>query len=363
MVAARRSSVWTASLPVSERLEYWEDYNASALVGLTCTTFEQEGLVARETNLDMERYRVADIAGNAHVVERSAQHVQSHPKSSVFLSLLTRGEGHFHQGQQWLQLGPGDLIIYDTDRPYLFGFGPDMRQLLVDVSLERLQNDGDPVDLTTPVLVRGDGMSAPAATARKVRRVLQGLVEAPEPSTSSRAADAVLDAMSGLLLGRTRGGRATVVAAAKSFIDAGLDDSTLDVETVAASVGVSARHLARLFAAQQDSVGRYILEQRLRRASLDLRDPSMKSYRISDISYRWGFASQAHFATSFKKRYGCSPSEFKATGPGADRVGFSAPGLGDRSHCLNVERSVRNKARSLLRKTWTPIHCVLVDAQ
>ena len=47
-------------------------------------------------------------------------------------------------------------------------------------------------------------------------------------------------------------------------------------------------------------------------ASLDLRDPSKASCRISDISYRWGFASQAHFATSFKKRYGCSPSEFRA---------------------------------------------------
>ena len=86
------------------------------------------------------------------------------------------------------------------------------------------------------------------------------------------------------------------------------------MDTVAASVGVSARHLGRLFADQQGSVGRYILEQRLRRASLDLRDPSMASYRISDICYRWGFASQAHFATAFKKRYGCSPSEFRASG-------------------------------------------------
>ena len=104
-----------------------------------------------------------------------------------------------------------------------------------------------------------------------------------------------------------------MVAAAKAFIEAHLDDSTLDVAAVAASVGVSARHLGRLFAAQQGSVGRYLLEQRLRSASIDLRDPSMASCRISDISYRWGFASQAHFATSFKKRYGCSPSEFRAT--------------------------------------------------
>ena len=99
-----------------------------------------------------------------------------------------------------------------------------------------------------------------------------------------------------------------------AFIDVNLDDSTLGVERVAASVGVSARHLARLFAGLQGSVGRYIQEQRLRRASLDLRDPSMASYLISDISYRWGFASQAHFATSFKKRYGCSPTEFRAAG-------------------------------------------------
>jgi AraC-like DNA-binding protein len=312
MVAARRSSVSTASLPVSERLEYWEHYNTSVLVGLTCKTFEERGLLARETNLDMDRYRVADIAGNAHVIERSAQHVRSHPKSSAFVSLLISGEGHFHQGQQWLQLAAGDLVVYDTDRPYLFGFGPDMRQLLVDVPIHLLQGDGETIDLTTPILVRGDGMDAPAAAARKLRRALNVLVESPDPSTSSQGTDAVLDAVSGLLLGRGPAGSSRVVAAAKAFIEARLDDSTLDVEAVAASVGVSARHLGRLFAGQQGSVGRYILEQRLRRASLELRDHSMACYRISDIAYRWGFASQAHFATAFKKRYGCSPSDFRA---------------------------------------------------
>ena len=309
---ARRSSVSTASLPVSERLAYWEQYNAAALVGLTCQTFEEEGLLAREVNLDLDRYRVADIAGNAHVVERPERLVRSHPKSSAFVSLLTHGEGYFHQGNQWLRMGAGDVIVYDTDRPYLFGFGPDMRQLLVDVPIESLQGDGDLVDLTTPILVRGDGMGAPAASARRLRRALRELVEPSASSPPSQAADAVLEAVSGLLIGHGTTGPSTVVAAARAFIEAHLDDSTLDVDTVAASVGVSARHLGRLFAAQQGSVGRYVLEQRLRRASLDLRDPSMASHRISDISYRWGFASQAHFATSFKKRYGCSPSEFRA---------------------------------------------------
>lgn len=312
MVAARRSSVATASLPVSERLEYWEHYNASALVGLTCTTFEEEGLLAREINLDLGRYRVADIAGNAHVIERSAHHVRSHPKASAFVSLLTHGEGYFHQGQQWLRMAAGDLIVYDTDRPYLFGFGPDMRQLLVDVPVDVLRGDGHHVDLTRPILVRGDGMDAPAATARKLRRLLTALVESPDSGTSSHDADAVIEAVSGLLVGRGPAGSSTVVAAAKAFIEAHLNDYTLDVEAVAGAVGVSARHLSRLFAGQQGAVGRYILEQRLRRASLDLSDRSMDSYRISDISYRWGFASQAHFATSFKKRYGCSPSDFRA---------------------------------------------------
>ena len=122
--ATRRSSVSTGSLPASERLAYWEHYNASALVGLTCQTFAEEGLLAREINLDLDHYRVADIAGNSHVIERSERLVRSHPKASAFVSLLTHGEGHFHQGQQWLHMGAGDVIVYDTDRPYLFGFGP-----------------------------------------------------------------------------------------------------------------------------------------------------------------------------------------------------------------------------------------------
>ena len=33
-------------------------------------------------------------------------------------------------------------------------------------------------------------------------------------------------------------------------------------------------------------------------------------YNISEISYRVGFSSPSYFATSFKKRFGCLPTEY-----------------------------------------------------
>src|SRR3546814_20445228 len=89
------SSVSTAGIEPRDRLEFWEHYNAEALVGLTCSSYVADGLVASELNLDVGGFRVANIAGNAHVIERAPQLVRDRPKDAVLASVLLEGNAFF----------------------------------------------------------------------------------------------------------------------------------------------------------------------------------------------------------------------------------------------------------------------------
>jgi hypothetical protein len=150
------SSVSTATVDAADRLAYWEQYNAEALVGLTCRAYADEGLVASALNLDLGGFRVAEIAGNAHVVERGPALVRAYPKEAAFVSLVLEGTAFFYDQGGCVSLRPGDVVAYRTDDPYLFGFSTSMRKVLVDVPRALFDDRCSAEALGRPLVVAGD---------------------------------------------------------------------------------------------------------------------------------------------------------------------------------------------------------------
>ncbi|MFD0853603.1 hypothetical protein ACFQ07_15305, partial [Actinomadura adrarensis] len=130
------SQAATDDIDPRERVDYWEEYNRRELVGLSCSVLSERGLKARQANFQLGDIRMADISGNAHAIERTPQVARSAPKDSVFASLLVKGEGVFLHEHGCLSATAGDLVLYDTRKPYLFGFSTSMRQYLVDIPRE-----------------------------------------------------------------------------------------------------------------------------------------------------------------------------------------------------------------------------------
>lgn len=310
-VASIVSSVTTAGVEPADRLAFWEHYNAEALVGLTCSSYAAEGLLARELNLDLGGFRVADIAGNPHVIERAPALVRTRPKDAVFATLLLEGEAFFYHGEGCLNLSAGDVILYETDAPYLFGFSTAMRQVLVDVP-RPLFAERCAAALDGPLKIDGNGVGTAGVTARALRQMLLGLVEDPVVAPLS-AADHLLDLLETMTTGRGTSTSTGRLLAAKEFIAGRLGEADLCTDQVAQVVGVTPRHLNRAFAAEGTTVAQYIQGRRLDAARVDLTARSMRAHRIADIATRWGFASQAHFTRSFRARFGCAPSEVRAS--------------------------------------------------
>jgi AraC-like DNA-binding protein len=306
------SSASTSVVEAADRVAFWEQHNADALVGLTCSTYAPEGLVAKELNLDLGGYRLADIAGNAHVIERAPTTVRQFPKDATFASLLLEGDAFFYQAGQCVPLVAGDVVVYDTDQPYLFGFGSGMRQLLIDVPRALWMERCGRVDLGRPLRIAGSGPGSAALVARTLRTTLSRTVE-DVATYSEGMSDQILDLLQMMTTGSGTAVSTSRLMAAKMFVAEHLTDPSLCTEQVARAVGVTSRHLNRAFAAEGTTVSQYVHDRRLDGARADLTSPHMAEHRIADIASRWAFASQAHFTRAFRARFGCTPTQVRRT--------------------------------------------------
>jgi AraC-like DNA-binding protein len=304
------SSVSTAAVDVADRLAYWEQYNAEALVGLTCRTYADEGLIASAVNLDLGGFRVAEITGNAHVVERGPALVRAYPKEAAFVSLLLEGSAFFYHQGGCVPLRAGDVIAYRTDDPYMVGFSTSMRKVLLDVPQALFDDRCSSDALGRPLVIAGDGPGAASLTARALRQVLLELVADPVVAAEP-AREQLLDLVQSLVTGRASSVSASRLFEAKTYIAEHLQDPGLSTDSVAGAVGVTPRHLNRAFATEGTTVAQYVQGRRLDSARVDLAASSLADLRIADIACRWGFASQAHFARLFRARFGCTPSDVR----------------------------------------------------
>ncbi|WP_043633445.1 helix-turn-helix domain-containing protein [Nonomuraea candida] len=325
------SRATTEHVDPADRIDYWQDYNRKALVGLSCTSYSERGLLARQTNLELGGLRLAEITGNAHAIERSPQTVRSAPKDSVFATLLLKGEAVFLHENGCLAATAGELVVYDTRRPYLFGFSSSMRQILVDVPREVFAREcvggGVPGPASSRPASSGPTLSGPMLFGRGTARegalvaalgsLLGGLAALRDGHDPADAERAVLDLLRQLAEERT-GGRPgpgayrSQLIVAEDYIERHLHDPCLGAAQVAGVMGVSVRHLARIFEPSGTTPARHIMERRLTRAYEALTGPGAAATTIADVAHRWGFSSQAHFARLFRARFGLTPSEARA---------------------------------------------------
>ncbi|MFE7116636.1 helix-turn-helix domain-containing protein [Streptomyces sp. NPDC057654] len=321
--AAAASTISTRSVDPADRVELWEDYNRRALVGLTCSPYSEQGLLARQTNFRLGGLRLAEITGNEHVIERTAKTCRALPKDSVFASLLVSGQGVFFHGGGCLTPAAGDLVLYDTRRSYLFGFPCTMRQLLVDIPREVFTESCAAGGVPTPLLFggRSAGEGALVSALRSVLADWTAHCGTGDPDATAATVLDLVRSLAGPRLGdgprlddgAATAGRASRLAVAEDYIGRHLSDPGLSAGRVAEAVGVSGRQLSRIFEPSGVSPSRRILELRLAGAREQLAADGSRHLTVAEIAHRWGFASQAHFTRVFGDRFGHTPG---ATRPG-----------------------------------------------
>lgn len=103
--------------------------------------------------------------------------------------------------------------------------------------------------------------------------------------------------------------------AAVDYIERHLGEPDLRPPQIAEAVGVSLRYLHRAFDDTETTVARHLRERRLEHVAAALRSAD-RAPHLQGLATRFGFRDQDQLARAFRRRYGMSMTEFRATGPG-----------------------------------------------
>jgi AraC-like DNA-binding protein len=112
---------------------------------------------------------------------------------------------------------------------------------------------------------------------------------------------------------RNRGMGAARLKAAKTYIAENLHRRNISIGTVAAHLGMTPRHLQRLFESDRTTFSAFLLGRRLARAYRMLWEPQSVQKQVSTIAYDVGFGDLSYFNRCFRRLYGATPMDVRAS--------------------------------------------------
>jgi AraC-like DNA-binding protein len=293
-------------LPDQRRIELWERHNAAALIGLTCHTTGRSPLEATELNVELEQVHLARVAGSAHTVQRNTSVIRESPADAIAVYLTLRGDAWFEHSGGTRALRPGNIVLCDADRPFARGFTRGLEELAIKVPRSALGDHMPPASLRTPVIA--DFARGRDPYARALARLADRTARAdPGGPASERTVVELVAVLGG---GRQANPSLAHRAAGRCFIEEHLHEPGLTATQVAAAIGVSERHLSRVFAADGTSIPRYVLSRRLQLAHAILSDPAGRA-TVADVAAQCGFASATYFSHVFRERFGQRAGEVR----------------------------------------------------
>jgi AraC-like DNA-binding protein len=115
---------------------------------------------------------------------------------------------------------------------------------------------------------------------------------------------------------RDRGGRAARLQAAKTWIAKHSRQHDLSVGAVAHELGMTPRYLQRLFESDGGTFSTFLLGLRLAHAHRLLRERQLADRPVSAIAYEVGFGDLSYFNRCFRRFYGTTPRDIRASQAG-----------------------------------------------
>ncbi|WP_433622125.1 AraC family transcriptional regulator [Nocardia sp. CA-120079] len=306
---ADTASFSTANVPADLRVPLWEEHNRHWLLNLRCRTLSEDGLQAAFRSMRLGQVQLTELVARDHVVERAPEHIRAAPSGTINLCILLAGEAFvYHRGGTSL-VSAGDAVVFNPNTPHVYGFPGRFHELVVHVNHDLYTERHGSVEISEPQIIRSSDHSAFGAHLQATVGIFRKAVTGG-PAPSEFLDETALDLFD--LVTRGDGhSSAGYWLPAKEYIRRNVHDPALSVQQVASAVGISERHLARVFATHATSVAQTISDERIRRARDLLLDPGRESQTIGEIAALAGFTSPSHFARAFRRAYGCSAREMR----------------------------------------------------
>ena len=305
-------------MSLASSFDEWQNLVCRSFVPLEVSRGRHKAFHGTIRGRALREMSMCEITATSHSVERTAAMIRQTPGSLLKLSLQLAGTGLLIQDGREAVLSPGDLSVYDTDRPYTLTFDEDFRAMVLMFPRELIHLPPDAVRQLTAVR-----MCADAGLGQLISPFLVQLadnIDRFSGASGLRLAHNALDLVSTMFADQLGTGRPAsspgqkLVARIRAYIDLNLGDPDLSPTTVAAAHYISTRHLHNLFRAEGTTVAAWIRERRLERCRRDLVDPVQEQRPVAALAARWGFLDAAHFSRTFKAHFGLAPSTYRQLG-------------------------------------------------
>jgi AraC-like DNA-binding protein len=249
------------------------------------------------------------VASPPRRITRSAALAERDALSETFKLLVqVEGNASVRQGGRRAELKPGMLALIDGRQALELEMPQAFCQVLVQ--LPRSAVLGRYAGIERRTAIAGDAQHAGDALLRDYVLSLAQSGQALDPRARLHASAALIELLGGADSTARRSPAAALGERALALIDIHLADSAFTPEALAGELGVSRRHLDALLARSGRTVSAELWERRLQRAARQLQaGPEAPS--VTEVCYAAGFRDPAHFSRAFRRRFGCSPREFR----------------------------------------------------
>jgi AraC-like DNA-binding protein len=307
----------TSTLPARDRADAIRDAVAQTFVPVEIT-FVADGGPASAVGAvtDFGQLTIFSVRSNHVSAERTPLLARDDLRPSIFFGLQLAGEGMVAQGGRQAVVRPGDLVMYESTRPYVLTFPDGVRQHFFRVPLDRLALPHDAIrQVSALTLSPGHPVTDVAVTyflrlaSRPDLFTMPGAEALSEPSidlmrgviaTHLDAAELGKDAL-----------KATQPLRILEYARTHLHEPRLCAAQVAAAHHISERHLYNILGASGITLADWIRKQRLERCRNDIAASTFHATSIATIARGWGFTDPSSFTRMFKNAYGVSPREWR----------------------------------------------------
>ena len=309
----------TDEVDAARRFDYWRETICDTFVDLEPRRRDADDTTAFAGDLiggQVGEVRLCTVAANPHEVTRTPALIRRTGGDFLFVSVLLDGKIVYVQDDRVAELAePGQMVLYDSAKPYRVVFRDRSRQLVVRIPRQQLDGRLGGSEGRTAVTLSGD--TGVAGLASSLLQSLCDRVHDVDPHVTQPLLDNVFAVLSAAFVSdagldlRPMDYRAVYLQRAKEHIGRHLDDPGLTPTRIAQAIGISERYLYALFRSEGTSPAKVVMEERLSRAWAALEHPRQAARTMESLAFSLGFKHAAHFTRAFKDRYGIPPSEHR----------------------------------------------------
>ncbi|MFJ4326831.1 helix-turn-helix domain-containing protein [Streptomyces tricolor] len=310
----------TTCLPPAERTAAWAETTALALVTTRFRFPDPAHFGARIQAVTLGPVQLSAMSYAQLVSYRSARLIRASDPELYQVAVITSGRQGIEQARHNTVLEPGEMVLYDSSRPFEASAGGPGRCGSLVVQFPRCLLPL-PDHVVAPLC--GTALGAAEGVGYVFRQTLLGLAQAGSDLSGpdrQRLGTIVVDLAAAVIAryaDRTsalppESRTAALFQQITAFITRHLHDPGLAPATVAAAHSISARYLHRVFQAHGTTVSGFIRQERIARCRRDLADPLLRTTPVGAIGARWGFPRASDFTRAFRTATGTTPTEYRS---------------------------------------------------